>query len=177
MGDIMNYSIFDLDVTGLIEKKGGNPLGDAHELFVKSIMMRLGFSVGSMDLSSGATDIVIFGKENPNGEEIILRTQVKTGSSNTKKVTSSIPLIAGGRGGIDREYKSSVKVYKYDKSMIELLIGVDKFNLDLYLIPSFYFDKFGNSISTKKIPFLKNNWDMLMNWNENYLNKLYNEFQ
>jgi len=177
MGDIMNYSIFDLDITGLIKKKSGSPLGDAHELFVKSIMMRLGFSVGSMDLSSGATDIVIFGKDKPKGKDMILRTQVKTCGSSKDKVSSSITLQAGGRGGIDREYKSSDKIYKYDKSMIELLIGVDKFYLDLYLIPSIYFDKFGKSVSTKKIPYLKNNWDILMNWNDNYLNNLYDKSQ
>ena len=54
MGDIK-----DLDLTGEITKKSGAPLGDAHELFVRAIMMRLGFEVGKVDLSSGPYDLIL----------------------------------------------------------------------------------------------------------------------
>ena len=61
--------------------------------------------------------------------------------------------------------------------MIDLLIGVDKFKLDLYLIPSICLDKFGSSASLKSIYFLKNNWDILINWNNEYLENIKSNFE
>ncbi len=154
----------DKDKTGLIAKKSNAPLGDAHELFVKAILMRLGFEVGSLDLSSGPYDIFVTAfidfKKN---QTKVLKVQVKT-------ISGNLSLSAGSRGGIDRKYKSSVKEYSYTEKDTDLIIGVDTETLDLYFLPGRCFDIFGKSISKTKIKICKNNWDILLNWNDKYLN-------
>ena len=161
MGDIK-----DIDLTGEIAKKSSAPLGDAHELFVRAIMMRLGFEVGKVDLSSGPYDLILAAHTKPGGEKIFLRVQIKTISE------SSLTLGGGSRGGIDREYKSGVKTYKYSEEHNELIFGVDKSNFDIYVFPTRFATKYGTSISKNKIEVCKNNWDILMNWNEEYLRKI-----
>ena len=121
--------LFDKDATGLIAEKSSNPLGDAHELIARGVLMRLGFKVGPMDLSSGASDLFLEvypdHARNPL-ERRIIGAQVKTASG-------SLPLGVSGRGGIDRTYKSSEKQYKYTCDHTELIIGVEPDEIDLYL--------------------------------------------
>ncbi len=161
MGDIK-----DIDLTGEIAKKSSAPLGDAHELFVRAIMMRLGFEVGKIDLSSGPYDLILAAHTRPGGEKIFLRVQIKTISE------SSLALSGGSRGGIDREYKSGVKSYKYSEDHNELIFGVDKGNFDIYVFPTRFALRYGTSVSKNKIEICKNNWKILMNWNEKYLKKI-----
>jgi hypothetical protein len=157
--------INDLDITGLIKEKSGAPLGDAHELFVRAIMARLGLEVGKADLSGSAYDVVLVGMEKIRGKKIFLKVQVKT-------ISNSLTLIGGTRGGKDREYISDVKVYKYSPENTDLIFGVDKITLDIYVVPTVFLNLWGNSISKNKIQDLKNNWEILVNWNEGYLEKL-----
>ncbi len=157
--------ISDIDITGLIKQKSGAPLGDAHELFTRAMMMRLGLEAGKADLSGSAYDVIIVGTDKPDGSKKFLRVQVKT-------VINSLRLVAGGRGGIDRRYASNVKVYKYSPDHSDLIFGVDKNSLDIYVVPTMFLDLWGKSISKNKIQSLKNNWDILLNWNQEYLSTL-----
>ena len=157
--------LLDIDITGLIKKKSGAPLGDAHELFVRSIMMRLGLEAGKADLSGSAYDVVIVGMEKMDGLKRFLRVQVKT-------VDISLNLTGGGRGGVDREYVSDVKVYKYSTEHSDLIFGVDRDKLDIYVVPTLFLDLWGKSVSKNKIQILKNNWEILINWNKPYLTEL-----
>jgi hypothetical protein len=155
----------DIDITGLIKKKSGAPLGDAHELFVRSILMRLGFEVGKVDLSSGPYDLILAAYVEPGKEKKFLRAQIKT-------VVGSLSLIAGSRGGIDREYKSGVKTYKYSEKDTDLILGVDRADLDIYVFPVRFAPKYGDSVGKGKIEICKNNWDILLNWNDRYLSEI-----
>lgn len=157
--------IFDIDITGLIKKKSGAPLGDAHELFVRAIMMRLGLEAGKADLSSSAYDVVIVGMDKMNGKKLFLRVQVKT-------IDTSLTLTGGSRGGVDREYISNEKVYKYSTEHSDLIFGVDRDKLDIYIVPTSFTDLWGSSIAKSKIQILKNNWEILVNWNKSYLTAL-----
>ncbi len=133
--------LLDIDITGLIKKKSGAQLGDAHELFVRAIMMRLGLEAGKADLSGSAYDVVIVGMERIDGKKKFLRVQVKT-------VGTSLTLTGGGRGGVDREYVSDVKVYKYSPEDTDLIFGVDRDKLDIYG-PNIFF-RFVGKIYIKK---------------------------
>ncbi|MCV0372750.1 MAG: hypothetical protein K5793_04260 [Nitrosarchaeum sp.] len=157
--------LFDLDITGLIKKKSGAPLGDAHELFVRAIMMRLGLEAGKADLSSSAYDVVIVGMEKIDGKKLFLRVQVKT-------IDNSLNLTGGSRGGVDREYISKEKVYKYSTDHSDLIFGVDRDKLDIYVVPTLFVDLWGSSVAKSKIQILKNNWEILVNWNTGYLFRL-----
>lgn len=160
----------DIDITGLIKKKSGAPLGDAHELLVRAIMMRLGLEVGKVDLSSGAYDVIIAGMDNPKGKKLFLRLQVKT-------ITNSLPLKGGSRAGVDRTYKSGVKTYKYTIEHSDIILGIDKKTLDIYVVPTCFCGLWGSSISKNRIQLLKNNWDILINWNKKYLNNLFRKLK
>lgn len=156
-------NIFDLDVTGRIKKLAGNILGDAHEHFVTAILMRLGFDVSVSSIRPTPYDLLITAYENgPGSAEHILKAQVKT-------CDKSINFTAGSRGGVDRFYKSGVKVYKYAEKHNDLVIGVKKSTLDLYLVPTSFLKHFGKSKSLNQLASLKNNWDILLNWREKYL--------
>lgn len=159
-------TIFDLDVTGRIKKLAGNILGDAHEHFVTAILMRLGFDVSVASVKGTPYDLLITCYENGIGSrEHIIKAQVKT-------CDTSIRFIGGTRGGVDREYKSGVKEYKYSEEHNDLIIGVKKDNLDIYLVPTRLLKHFGKSKSLKQLAQLKNNWEILLNWREEYLKKL-----
>lgn len=157
--------IFDIDITGLIKKKSGNPLGDAHELFVRAIMVRLGLEAGKADLSSSAYDVIVVGMDKIDGKKLTLRVQVKT-------MDNSLTLTGGSRGGVDREYISDEKVYKYTTEHSDLIFGVDRKTLDIYIVPTSFTGLWGSSIAKSKIQILKNNWEILVNWNKNYLAEL-----
>jgi hypothetical protein len=162
-------NIFDLDITGRVSKLAGNILGTAHEHLVTAILMRLGFDVSVASIRGGPYDLLITGfKNGPESEEVNLKAQVKT-------CTKSISFIAGSRAGVNRIYKSGVKTYKYSEKHNDLIIGVNKFNLNLYIIPTSFIKHFGNSKSIKKLDCLKNNWTILLNWRDEFLQNLFSD--
>jgi hypothetical protein len=159
----------DTDITGLLKQKSYAPLGQAHELLVRAIFMRLGLEVGKVDLESGPYDLIVRIK-NTSNDAYFLRVQVKT-------IKGSLPLTAGSRGGVDREYKSSEKQYKYNKNHNDIIIGVDRENFDFYVFPTMFAELYGSSVSKKKIQVLKNNWDIFTKWGEGIVQSLFRELK
>ena len=92
----------------------------------------------------------------------VLRAQVKTSDG-------GITFVGGSRGGVNREYKSGVKTYKYTVAHSDLILGIDKSTLDIYVVPTRFIEKWGGSRATSKMQPLKDNWDILINWNKEYL--------
>lgn len=158
-------NITDLDITGLISQKSGAPLGDAHELFSRAILMRLGFEVGKVDLSSSPFDIYTTCFITPGGQKTTLRTQVRTADN-------SVSFVIGGRGGKDRISIPGVKTHKLSTSDCDLILAIQKKTLDIYVIPTEFINRWGNTKALSKIILLKNNWDILLNWNPQYLSNL-----
>ena len=83
----------------------------------------------------------------------------------------------GTRGGRDRAYRSSEKAlvnksYKYTMEHNDMIIGVEPDTLDLYLVPTCVTSNWGMSKSTRGLQALKNNYDILLNWNDAYLTEL-----
>ena len=131
--------------------------GFAHEHIAAGILMKRYGNVSLVDLPLSPYDIVIVYKKE-HGEDIV-RAQVKT----AKRLIS---FTGGGRGGIDRTYKSGVKTYTQSTSTCDVVIGLHPHNgsYDLYFVPSILIEKLGqNSISLSKIECLKNNYEMLDN--------------
>ena len=160
--------ITDLNIIGRDPGKHAALLGDAHELIVAGILIRLGFEVGQLSAKGGAYDLWVIAFSDPSLKEIRpLRVQVKTISKG-----KSVKFIGGVRAGIDREYKSEVKKYKYTTEHNDMIVGVDVETLDLYLIPTRFIANWGESKSISKLQLLKNNWDILLNWNDEFLNDL-----
>lgn len=162
--------ITDLNVTGKLKGKFEALLGDAHQLIVAGILIRLGFNVSLVALKGEPFDLVVFAYEKPGGREIPLRCQVRASHK-------SVKFIGGTRGGVDRIYRSDVKKYKYTTEHNDLIIGVDIDTLDFYLVPTKFIINWGESKAFSKLQPLKNNWDILLNWNEEYLNKLYRKLE
>jgi len=159
--------VTDLNITGKNPNAFAALLGDAHEFLVTGILIRLGFDVGTMQVKGVAYDLWLFAYENPNGRKVSLRVQTKTASD-----SGSIKFTGGSRGGVDRIYIPHVKEYKYTTEHNDLIIGVDKHTFDLYLIPTRFIEKWGKSRSIRKMQALKNNWDILLNWNDDFREKL-----
>lgn len=158
--------ITDLNIAGMEKWAFNSHLGDAHELLVTGILMRLGFDVAVANVKSGPYDLLIRVFTNfAEGKTTWIRGQVKTGQK-------SISFKAGSRGGVDREYISDVKVYKYTQIHHDLMIGVQTNTLDLYVIPTRFLRLWGDSRSFSKLKLFKNNWDILLNWNDEYLQNL-----
>jgi len=159
--------ITDMNITGLNPAKHAALLGDAHEMIVAGILARLGFEVGLIAAKGGPYDLWVIGYEKPGGEIRPLRVQIRTTSKG-----GSIKFTGGTRGGVNRIYIPRVKKYKYTEKDNDLIIGVDRNTLDLYLVPTRFISKWGESRSVRKLKLLKNNWDILLNWNDNFLNNL-----
>lgn len=119
-------------------------------------MKRYG-NVSLVDLPLSPYDIVIVNKK--EGREDIVRAQVKTAKS-------SVSFTGGGRGGVDRFFKSGVKTYTQSTETCDVVIGLHPYDdsYDLYFVPTILIEKLGQkSISLKKIGALKNNYKMLDN--------------
>ena len=159
--------ITDLNIAGLEPGKHAAQLGDAHQLITAGILIRLGFDVALVFIKGGAYDLWVMGYKEPGGERVPLRVQVRTLSKGR-----SIRFIAGIRAGVDRKYFPGVKEYKYTERDNDLLIGVDRETLDLYLIPTRYISRWGKSKSIRGLQPLKNRWDVLLNWNDEFLGNL-----
>ncbi len=154
------------NITGLDKGRYAASLGDAHQYLVIGILMRLGFQVAHVTDRGLPYDIVIRAFKKEGGEAVLIRCQVRT----IRK--GRISFIAGTRAGVDREYKSGVKEYKFTTEHNDLLIGVDPETLDLYLIPTLLTEEWGKGRAVSKLKPLKNNWDILLNWNDEFLRKL-----
>lgn len=159
--------ITDLNITGKGPAAFAALLGDAHEFIVTGILIRLGFDVGTMQVKGVAYDLWLLAYEKTAGNNVSLRVQIKTISEG-----GSIKFTGGSRGGKDRIYIPKVKQYKYTTEHNDLIIGVDKNTFDLYLVPTRFIGKWGNSKSIRKLQVLKNNWDILLNWNDAFLTQL-----
>jgi len=144
----MPRTIFDLDITDRIAKLAGNILGNAHEHYVTAILMRLGFDVAISCISSSTYDLIITAYENGvNSARQFLKTKIIN-------CAKSINF-----GAI--------------KEQNDLIIGVKKDTLDLYFVPTALLKQIRKSKSLKHLDCLKNNWDILLNWREIYLNELF----
>lgn len=165
-------NIFDLNVTKVEKGKFSSNLGTAHEFYATGILMRLGFDVSVSSVKGGSYDVLITVFENGyNSESRIIKAQVKTTAGN------SLKFIGGIRGGADRAYTSTTKQlvdksYKYSPELNDLVIGINKATGNMYLVPTVFLKHFGKSISTNRISVLKNNWEILLNWNSKFLRGL-----
>jgi hypothetical protein len=159
--------ITDQNITGKDKGAFAADLGASNEFIVTGILIRLGFDVGVMQVSRTPYDLWLFAFSKPKGEMIPLRVQIKTISGG-----GSIKLGGGTRGGVDRQYKSGVKEYKYTTEHNDLIVGVDKSTLNLYLLPTSFTENWGKSKSIGSLQLLKNNWSLLLNWNAEYLSEL-----
>ena len=130
--------------------------GFANEHIVVGLLMKKFQNVSLVDLPLSPYDIIIVLPD--DGKEKIIRAQVKTSAK-------QISFTGGSRGGVDREYKSSAKTYIQSSKTADVVIGVKALNnntFDLYFVPTVLIEILDQkSISLKKIPFLKNNYDIL----------------
>lgn len=144
-----------------IEERGRQASVDgfAHEHIAAGILMKRYQNVSLVDLPLSPYDIIIVRKTADDSEDII-RAQVKTAKQ-------SVPFTGGGRGGVDREYKSDVKTYTQSTATSDVVIGVHPAGdnaFDLYFVPTILIEELDQkSISINKIADLKENYDILEN--------------
>lgn len=133
--------------------------GFAHEHIVVGLLMKKYRNVSLVDLPLSPYDIIIVQKGR-DGREDVIRAQIKT-------ATKSVPFTGGGRGGVDREYKSSVKEYTQSTETSDVVIGIHPTNdnsFELYFVPTVLIECLEQkSISINKIQDLKDNYFILEN--------------
>lgn len=130
--------------------------GFANEHIAVGLLMKRYQNVSLVDLPLSPYDIIIVRKLEDDREDII-RAQVKT-------ARKSLSFIGGVRGGADRVYRSDVKRYRQSTETSDVVIGVkeEQGSYSLYFVPTCLIEVLGkNSISLRKIAFLRNNWDIL----------------
>ncbi len=161
----MKKTIFDLDITGRISILGDNFLKYAHKHYVIAVLMRLGFDVAISRSSSSPYDLLITAYENGvNSTRQLLKTKVRNCAKSINFANST------ERG--KRIHQSRAKDYEYDGEHNDLIIGVKKNTLDIYLVPTRFLKHFGKSKSLNQLDSLRNNWEILLNWREEYLEKV-----
>lgn len=162
------WKVTDLNVIKKEKGAFGRDMGVAHELLIAGILIRLGFDVSINQIGGVPYDFWLLVYERfPNGTQVPLRVQCKT-------VTPSggLKFEAGGRAGVDRVTIPGKKIYKYTTKHNNLIVGIDRHTFDLYLVPTRFIKKWGKSRSISKLQPLKNNWDILLNWNDAFLTNL-----
>lgn len=130
--------------------------GFANEHIAVGLLMKRYQNVSLVDLPLSTYDIVIALKL-PDGSENIIRAQVKT-------ARHSIGFTGGERGGVDRTYRSGVKRYRQDTLTADVIIGVHEEDgtYVFYFVPTCLVERLNqNSISLRKIGFLKENYNIL----------------
>ena len=144
-----------------IEERGRQASVDgfAHEHIAAGILMKRYQNVSLVDLPLSPYDIIIVRKTADDSEDII-RAQVKTAKQ-------SVPFTGGGRGGVDREYKSDVKTYTQSTATSDIVIGVHPAGdnvFELYFVPTILIEELNQkSISINKIRDLRENYFILEN--------------
>lgn len=144
-----------------IEERGRQASVDgfAHEHIAAGILMKRYQNVSLVDLPLSPYDIIIVLKKADDSEDII-RAQVKTAKQ-------SVPFTGGGRGGVDREYKSGVKTYTQSTTTSDVVIGVHPAGnntFELYFVPTVLIEELNQkSISINEIQHLKENYFILEN--------------
>ena len=144
-----------------IEERGKQASVDgfAHEHIAAGILMKRYQNVSLVDLPLSPYDIIIVWKKEDDSEDII-RAQVKTAKQ-------SVPFTGGGRGGVDREYKSGIKTYTQATATSDVVIGVHPIGdnaFELYFVPTILIEELNQkSISINKIADLKEHYEILEN--------------
>jgi len=132
--------------------------GFAHEHIVVGVLMKKYHDVFFSDNPLSSYDLVIIRKI--GDVEDIIRAQVKTAQK-------CLRFTGGTRGGVDREYKSDVKKYVQSTETSDIVIGIKPTNdnsFEMYFVPTILIEVLNQqSISLKKISFLKDNFHVLEN--------------
>lgn len=136
--------------------------GFAHEHIAAAILMKKYHQVSLMDVPLSSYDMLIDLRGTGDHEEII-RAQVKT-------ARSTVPFKGGGRGGVDRVYKSGVKTYTYSTENSDVVIGVHPIDdndrtFELYFLPTILIENLNQTsgIAISKIGHLRENYFILEN--------------
>lgn len=133
--------------------------GFANESRLLAALLARGYNASKVDLPHSTYDILVEHKTE------MFRVQVKTVGP-----TGSVSFVGGVRGGVDREYTSSIKEYVQSTQTSDVVVGVQsKTNngdreIDFYFIPTLYIERLNQkSISINKIKEVKNDWKLLEN--------------
>lgn len=142
-------------------------LDEAHRYITTGVLMRLGFRI-FRTVRGGGYALIINAYEdfdNHPHKTVLLRAATRT-------MRQSLSFTGGVRGGVNRHYKSGVKVYKYTEKHNDLIIGVDGESLDLYIVPTRHIANWGTSRSKTKLQAYRHNWDILLHWNDEFLKQV-----
>ena len=137
--------------------------GFANESRLLAALLERGRNASRVELPHSPYDIVVI-----QSRHDLIRVQVKTVSPK-----NSVPFKGGGRGGRDRTYKSGVKEYTHDTKTCDIIVGVESIRangdkkINFYFIPTVFIEILGQkSLSVKKIPQAKNDWEILLRCKE-----------
>ena len=132
--------------------------GFANERRLLAALLERNYNASIVDLPHSTYDIIV----EKNSTDMI-RVQVKTVGS-----SGSVPFVGGVRGGVDRDYRSDEKSYTQSTKTSDIVVGVKSernngdSQIDFFFIPTIYIEKLKQkSLSVKKIPQAKNDWDIL----------------
>ena len=132
--------------------------GFANESRLLAALLERGYNASRVGLPHSTYDILV-----EVATRDVIRIQVKTVSP-----PKSISFTSGGRAGIDRTYKSGVKTYVHNTETCDIIVGVESLasngdrEINFYFVPTLFVEKIGQkSITIRKIPQAKNNWEIL----------------
>lgn len=133
--------------------------GFANEHIVAGLLMKHYHNVSLVDMPLSRYDIIIaLPKANGEGEEEIIRAQVKTVSK------GRISFTGGQRGGRDRITIRGVTTYRQTTQTSDVIIGLEEEEgkFVLYFVPTCLIENLSqSSISVRRIQFLRENHDIL----------------
>ena len=152
------------DNVDTVEKgKLASAKGFANESRLLAALIERGYNASRVDLPHSTYDIVV-----EKSTHDLIRVQVKTVNRR-----NSVSFKGGQRAGADKIYKSQDKVYRYNTEKCDIVVGVESIatngdsEINFYFIPALFIEILDqDSLSIKKIPQAKNDWDILLHCKE-----------
>ncbi|GMO66174.1 MAG: hypothetical protein Ta2D_12330 [Rickettsiales bacterium] len=126
--------------------------GNADEMIAIGRVIKAGFPCSRVDVTNAKYDAIV----DIGGSQKLLRIQIK-GSG-----TGSINFTGGYRSGKQISREAPSRVYKYTEKDCDLIIGIDTYNGECYIIPIKDIAKWGNTKNLKDLQEYKENWNILI---------------
>jgi len=126
--------------------------GNADEMIAIGRVIKAGFPCSRVDVTNAKYDAVV----DLGGMQKLLRIQIK----GTK--TDTISFTGGYRSGQQINKDAPKRIYKYTEKDCDLIIGINGFNGECYIIPINDIKDWKNTKSLANLEYYKENWQILI---------------
>ncbi|ETO91431.1 MAG: hypothetical protein P857_346 [Candidatus Xenolissoclinum pacificiensis L6] len=149
----MSNNKWSINITNIDEGIFRTMNGNADEMIAIGRVIKAGFPCSRVDVTNAKYDAIV----DLGGSKQLLRIQIK----GTK--TGCLSFTGGYRSGQQISRDAPKRTYKYTEKDCDLILGIDGFNGECYIIPILDITNWKNQKSLSQLQYYKENWQILIN--------------